>query len=192
MAELRENTSQHLVSDIEVLRKHLSIPKWHLVFGGSWGSTLALLYAQAYPNMVRTLFLRGIFTARQCELEFSRGTSGAARIFPEAYEAFVNYLPEKNRTRPKEGYYQLLTSEDPATRLEAAREWNRWDLSIGALIQPPNAFSKLEDEDWVLSHGRLEAHYFVNGGFLEEGQILKGENLEKIKHIPSEYWLYPG
>lgn len=185
-AETQENTSQHLVSDIEVLRKHLKIPRWHLVFGGSWGSTLSLLYAQSHPEMVGSLILRGIFTVRKSELEFSRGPIGAANIFPEAYEAFVNYLPKKDRTRPKEAYHELLNSEDYETRVAAAIEWNRWDLSIGTLRPDPGAFAQLDDEAWVLSHARLESHYFVNGGFIEEGQILQDKNLEKIRHIPSE------
>ncbi|KAJ5787192.1 hypothetical protein N7457_002182 [Penicillium paradoxum] len=183
-AELRENTSQHLVSDIEVLREHLQIPKWHLVFGGSWGSTLSLLYAQAYPEMVGCMILRGIFTVRKSELEFSRGPIGAANIFPEAYEAFVNYLPEKDRARPNEAYHELLLSDDYETRVVAAREWNRWDLSIGTLRPDPGAFAQLEDDAWVLAHARLESHYFANGGFLEEGQILQEKNLSKIRHIP--------
>ncbi|KAL4861790.1 proline iminopeptidase [Aspergillus spectabilis] len=184
-ANLRENTSQHLVSDIEVLRKHLSVPKWHLVFGGSWGSALALLYAQTYPDNVRSLILRGVSTVRKSELDFSHGEGGASRIFPEAYDAFVNYLPEKDRERPIEAYYALLTGGDRAKQIEAAREWNRWDLSIGSLRQGPNAFAKLDDEGWVLAHARLEAHYFVNRGFLEEGQILRQENLERIGRIPT-------
>lgn len=191
-AETHENTSQHLVSDIEVLRKHLKISKWHLVFGGSWGSTLSLLYAQSHPEMVGSLILRGIFTVRKSELEFSRGPIGAANIFPEAYEAFVNYLPKKDRARPKEAYHELLNSEDYETRVAAAREWNRWDLSIGTLRPDPGAFAQLDDEAWVLSHARLESHYFVNGGFIEEGQILQDKNLEKIRHIPSKLSIVPG
>lgn len=190
-AEIRENTSQHLVSDIEVLRKHLHITKWHLVFGGSWGSTLSLLYAQAHPEMVGSLILRGIFAARKSELEFSRGPIGAANIFPEAYEAFLNYLPEKDQARPNEAYYDLLVSEDYETRLAAAREWNRWDLSIGTLRPEPEGFAQLEDDAWVLAHARLEAHYFANGVFLEEGQILKEQNLRRISHIPSKLFTTP-
>jgi len=190
-AELRENTTQHLISDIEVLRTKLQIAKWHLVFGGSWGSTLALLYAQAYSNMVGSLILRGIFTVRQSELQFSRGPIGSANLFPEEYERFVNYLPEEDRDRPNEAYYRLLISDDYATRVAAAREWNRWDLSIGTLRPDPDAFDNLDDNEGVLAQARLEAHYFANQGFLEEGQILKDGNLAKIRHIPSECFLIP-
>ncbi|KAH8434871.1 uncharacterized protein LDX57_012502 [Aspergillus melleus] len=183
LAELRENTSQHLIGDIETLRKHLSIPKWDLVFGGSWGSALALLYAQAFPKMVTSMILRGVFTARRSELEFSRGKSGAARIFPEEYDRFVSFIPENDREEKGviAAYYDLLIEDDREKQLAAAREWNRWDLSIGALLRSPNTFEKLDDDDWVLSHARLEAHYFVNAA--EEGQILREENLERIRHI---------
>jgi proline iminopeptidase len=184
-AELRENTTQHLVSDIEALRTKLKIQKWHLVFGGSWGSTLALVYAQAYPDVVGSLILRGIFTVRQSELQFSRGPIGAANIFPEEYERFVNWLPEEDRDHPNEAYYRLLTSDDHATRVAAAREWNRWDLSTGTLLPDLEAFAALDDEKYIICHARLEAHYFVNRGFMEEGQILKDENLAKIRHIPT-------
>jgi proline iminopeptidase len=190
-AELRENTTQHLVSDIEVLRTKLEISKWHLVFGGSWGSTLALVYAQAFPDVVGSLILRGIFTVRQSEIQFSRGPIGAANLFPEEYERFVNYLPEEDRAHPNEAYHRLLISDDYAARVAAAREWNRWNLSIGALRPNPEALAALEDEQYTLGHARLEAHYFVNQGFLEEGQILKDENLAKIRHIPSEYFFVP-
>ncbi|CAL5868432.1 uncharacterized protein PFLUO_LOCUS2657 [Penicillium psychrofluorescens] len=185
VAELRENTTHHLVSDIEVLRKHLAIPKWHIVFGGSWGSTLALVYAQTHPESVGSLVVRGIFTVRRSELEWSRGLYGAAQIFPEAYETYVNYLSEEDRDKPYEAYYKLLTSDDRAIRVGAAREWNRWILSIEELRPDPKEMKLLEDEDSILSHARLEAHYFKHGAWLEEGQILKKENLDKIRHIPT-------
>ncbi|BDD60256.1 hypothetical protein MAP00_005398 [Monascus purpureus] len=184
LAELRENTTQHLVSDIEILRKRLAIPKWHLVFGGSWGSTLALLYAQEYPHAVGSLVVRGIFTVRRSEVGFHRGPVGASQLFPEAYEAFVNYLPEEDRKEPNTAYYRLLTSDDESTRLNAAREWNRWDLSTGSLKTDPDTFRTLEDDDWSLPHARLEAHYFIHGAWLEEGHILKPQRMDQIRHIP--------
>lgn len=184
LAELRENTTQHLVSDIEILRKRLAIPKWHLVFGGSWGSTLALLYAQEYPNAVGSLVVRGIFTVRRSEVEFHRGPVGASQLFPEAYKAFVNHLPEEDRKEPNIAYYRLLTSDDKSTRLHAAREWNRWDLSTGSLKTDSDTFKTLQDDDWSLSHARLEAHYFIHGAWLEEGHILKPQRMDKIRHIP--------
>jgi proline iminopeptidase len=175
------------VSDIEVLRKHLAISKWHIVFGGSWGSTLALVYAQTHPESVGSLVVRGIFTVRRSELEWSRGLFDAAQIFPEAYEAYENHLPEGDRDKPNEGYYKLLTSDDRAIRVAAAREWNRWVLRIEELRPDPDEVKLLEDDDSVLSHASIEAHYFMHGAWLEEGQILKKENLDKIRQIPSKY-----
>ena len=187
--ELRENTSQLLVSDIESLRKHLAIEKWLMVFGGSWGSALALLYAQTHPESVGSLVVRGIFNERKSELAFSRGPyNGAARVLPERYERFLKYLAPEARHDPIAGYYKLVTSEDYGTRLAAARSWNRWDMSISNLIPetPDLAEDPVKDKDvtWILQHARLETHYAVNGGFMEDGQILKPENLAKIKHIP--------
>ncbi|OKL60560.1 hypothetical protein UA08_04410 [Talaromyces atroroseus] len=187
--ELRENTTHHLLNDIESLRSHLKIAKWHLVFGGSWGSTLALLYAQQYPERVGSLVLRGIFTVRKSECEWARGKDGAARMYPEAYQRFVDFLPESERQNPAESYskYILCTSSDPdkqEARLAAAREWNRWELTIGALTHAPSVFEKLKDEQWVLGHATLEALYEANGAWLEEGQILKKENIDAMRHIP--------
>lgn len=182
--EIRENTTPNLVSDIEVLRVHLNIPKWHLVFGGSWGSTLALLYAQAYPDVVGSLLMCGIFTTRKSELDWFRGPIGATSVFPEAFEAFVNYLPPEERDDLTGNYYKRLTSDDHATRVAAAREWNRWDLSIGSLKTDESNFKQLDDEGWSVPHAVLEAHYGMNNFFLEDGQILKEENLAKIRHIP--------
>jgi proline iminopeptidase len=172
------------VSDIEVLRVHLNIPTWHLVFGGSWGSTLALLYAQAYPDVVGSLLMCGIFTTRKSELDWFRGPIGATSVFPEAFEAFVNYLPPEERDDLTGNYYKRLTSDDHATRVAAAREWNRWDLSIGSLKTDESNFKQLDDEGWSVPHAVLEAHYGMNNFFLEDGQILKEENLAKIRHIP--------
>jgi proline iminopeptidase len=186
-AEIRENTTPDLINDIESLRIHLKIPKWHLVFGGSWGSTLGLLYAQAHPHMVGSLVLRGIFTRRKLEREWSRGPAGAARIYPDAYEEFLGFLPENERNDPIKGHYKRLLSSDVETRLAAARQWNRWDITIGSLKPDEKSFEKVNDDQWSLSHALLEAHYFANGGWIEEGQILRRENIDKIRHIPSKY-----
>jgi len=147
-AELRENTSQHLVSDIEALRTHLDISKWAIVFGGSWGSTLSLLYAETHPDRVGSLVLRGIFTVRESEKYFTRGFNGTAHIFPELFEEWVNFLPEEDRSEPYPAYLRLLTSEDYGTRVKAARAWNRWELGISQLRPDPTAFDKLDDDRW--------------------------------------------
>ncbi|PCG91455.1 Proline iminopeptidase [Penicillium occitanis (nom. inval.)] len=184
-AEIQENTTQDLINDIESIRIHLKITKWHLVFGGSWGSTLALLYAQAHPHMVGSLVLRGICTCRKLEREWSRGSAGAARIYPDAYEEFVNFLSEEERQDPFKGYYKYLLSSDVETRLAAARKWNTWDITIGSLIPDEKSFEKINDDQWSLSHALLEAHYFANEGWIEDGQILRKENIDKIRHIPT-------
>uniref|UniRef100_A0A093V5T2 Proline iminopeptidase n=1 Tax=Talaromyces marneffei PM1 TaxID=1077442 RepID=A0A093V5T2_TALMA len=192
---IEENTTHHLIGDIEILRKHLGIAKWFMVFGGSWGATLALLYAQRYPEMVGSMVLRGIFTARQSEIDWTRmPDGGAAKIWPAEYERFLGFLDDDGDERRNlpESYskYILNVSDDEVARkkrMDAALEWNRWELTIGALTHTPSTYDKLMDEDWVLAHATLEAHYEANGAWLEEGQILKGENMERIRHIPGRY-----
>lgn len=147
-AELRENTSQHLVADIEALRAHLGIEVWHMVFGGSWGSTLALLYSQTHPERVGSLVLRGIFTVRQSEKYFTRGFDGAAHIFPELFEEWVDFLPEADRAKPYDGYLRLLTGEDEEMKLKAARAWNKWELGISQLVPKQGVFDSLTDDRW--------------------------------------------
>ena len=183
-AELRDNNSHALVEDIERLRERIGVGKWYLLFGGSWGATLALLYAQAHPEAVGGLILRGIFTARSSEILWSRGKVGAAYIYPDAYEEFVSHLPLADRDRPWEAYYQLLTSDDHQVKVEAARQFNKWDLTIGRMGDGLEPFSKLDDEKWSLSHARLEAHYMVNAAWLKDGQLLDPQNLARIVHIP--------
>lgn len=147
-AELRENTSQHLVSDIEVLRNHLGIEKWHMVFGGSWGSTLALLYAETHPEAVGSLVIRGIFTVRKEETMFTRGFDGTARLFPELWDEYINFLSPEDRADPYPAYHRLLTSDDHTTRLAAARAWNKWELGISNLVPNETAFDILSDDTW--------------------------------------------
>lgn len=188
--ELRENTSQHLVADIDALRQHLGITKWHLVFGGSWGSALSLMYAQAHPDSVGSIILRGVHTCRKAEYAWSRGNNGAARLYPDAYEAFLSALPEADREDPIAGYYKLMTSNYEAVRIAAAREWNRWDLTLSNL-KP--SYAQLGNTEWILVHARLETHYFSNGCWVEDGELLRKENIDRIRHIPSEYLPYtPG
>ncbi|EPS33643.1 hypothetical protein PDE_08605 [Penicillium oxalicum 114-2] len=184
LLELRENSTPYLVADLETLRAHLKIPKWHMVFGGSWGSTLALLYAQAYPHLVGSLVTFGIFTAQRRETEWFHSPQGVANLFPEAYDAFVTFLPEEERGDLKTNYYKRLLSDDPTTRSETARAWNRWDLSIGWSLTETPDFDMLDNEAWSVPHALLEAHYMLNNFWLEDGQILKEENLAKIRHIP--------
>lgn len=183
-AELRENTSQHLVSDIEALRKHLGIGKWHMVFGGSWGSTLALLYAETHPEAVGSLVVRGIFTVRKSEIAWTRTASSAGALYPEAHDELMNFLPAEERANPWEAYHKRLTSDDLDTRVSASRAWNKWELSISQLVPDADVYEALKDDTWSLQHARMEVHYESNGAFMEEGQLLKPENIAKIKHIP--------
>ncbi|KAJ9157018.1 Proline iminopeptidase [Coniochaeta hoffmannii] len=187
-AELRDNTTWHHLSDLEVLRTHLSIPKWHLVFGGSWGSTLALLYAQHRPQLVGALVVHGVFTVRESELDWrTRQPGPAVRLYPDLFERFLAHLPEGDRDDDDVygGYYRLLTSGDRATAVAAARAWNAWDVSIGTMRVDEGKLRRIdEDEGWSLSHARLECHYFLNRGFMEDGHILRPESLGKIRGIP--------
>ncbi len=173
------------MADIESLREHLAIPKWRMVFGGSWGTTLGLLYAQTHPDRVGSLVLRGIWTAREEELASHRGVPGVSgKIYPEMREKFVNFIPEDERHDIVAAYYRRLTSDDPEVVFTAAREWNRWDLSLGSLRIDPAVYDTLDDKEWCLAHARLEAHYVFHHCFLEEGQLLDEKNIAKMKHIP--------
>ena len=185
-AELRENTSQHLVADIEALRMHLGIPKWHLVFGGSWGSCLSLMYTQTHPDMVGSLILRGVFTGRSKELEFHRGPTGAAMLFPKEYAAFLEPLPAKDHLDPVRGYSKLLSSPSADTRVAAARSFNAWDICTSYMEPPENWWQKLDNEKWCMEHAAIECHYFSHGLFVEEGELLRKENIDKIRHIPGK------
>ncbi|KAI1329024.1 prolyl aminopeptidase [Xylariaceae sp. FL0255] len=182
--ELRENTTQHMCDDIEALREHLGLKKWHMVFGGSWGSTLGLFYSQKHPQMVGSLVLRGVFTVRQSELRYN-GKPIPAQFYPMEWERFLSYLPEDECDDPMEAYLKRIMSSDPAIRDPAAKEWNRWDCSIGALRPDPSAFDKLEDKEWCLTHALFEAYYlFKHAGWMEDGYLLRPENMAKIKDIP--------
>ncbi|KAK8069002.1 hypothetical protein PG994_005618 [Apiospora phragmitis] len=184
-AELRENTTQHLVADIETLRKHLGIPKWHMVFGGSWGSTLSLAYAQTHPDMVGSLVLRGIFLGSRQEGEWAE-MAGAA-FYPDVQGAFLDYLSTaEERAEPDRAFHRLATTgDDRGARLAAARAWNKREMSMSAAKPGPEALALLENEDWVMSHACLELHYFANSCFLEPLQFLRPENIARIRHIPS-------
>lgn len=184
-AETRENTTWHLVEDIEKLRRHLKIEKWHVVFGGSWGSTLALAYAQTHPASVGSLVLRGIFAVRQLELNWTL-IKGANILWPDAFDEFINFLPEEERKDHVQSYRKRLLSDDPKISLPAARAWNKWEISISTLYPSPDALKQLDDESYLLAHARTEVHYFTNNAWLEEGQLLKKENVDKIRHIPSK------
>ena len=156
-----------------------------MVFGGSWGSTLALAYAQTHPESCGSLVLRGIFTVRKKELDWTNRVGGAQMMYPDRFEAFMNFLPEEERGDQITGYHKRIMSDDTSISHPAAVAWNSWELSISKLRPDPEDFTKLEDPAYLLAHARLELHYFINQGWLEEGQLLKKENIDKIRHIPT-------
>lgn len=181
-AELRENTTWDLVSDIEKLREHLKIDKW-VVFGGSWGSTLSLAYSENHPERCNGLILRGIFMLRQKELHWFY-QEGASNIFPDAWEEYLKPIPLEERGDLLNAYYKRLTSEDKRVRLEAARAWSIWEASTSKLFLDKSLMTAFGESAFADAFARIECHYFVNKGFFErEDQLLL--NVDKIRHIPA-------
>jgi proline iminopeptidase len=181
-ASLVDNTTPHLVADMERLRKHLAIEKW-LVFGGSWGSTLALAYSQAHPQHVTELVLRGIFMLRDWEIHWFY-QHGASAIFPDKWENYIAGIPTTEQGDLVQAFYKRLTSRNRGTRLKAARAWSVWEGSTSYLqINEANVASWNAD-DFAIAVARIECHYFVNKGFFKrEDQLLRG--VRKIRHIPA-------
>ncbi len=180
-AELRENTTWDLVSDIEKLREHLQISRW-FVFGGSWGSTLALAYSQTHPHHCLGLILRGIFMLRPQELHWFY-QSGASYIYPDAWQEYLKPIPPEEQDDLLSAYYRRLTSQDKNTRLEAARAWSIWEGSTSKLLPSAQTIQRFGEEDFAEAFARIECHYFVNGGFFTtENQLL--ENVNLIRHLP--------
>jgi proline iminopeptidase len=180
-ASLEENTTWDLVSDTEKLRKHLEIRKWQ-VFGGSWGSTLALAYAERHPDSVTELVLRGIFLLRKQEIDWFY-QRGASIIYPDAWEAYIGHIPEPERADLLTAYHKRLTSPDPQVRLAAARIWSGWEGRTSKLIPEDEFAGHYEEDDFALAFARIEAHYFVNRGFLDsDDQLLR--DIQRIRHIP--------
>ncbi len=167
-AELADNTTQHLVADLERLREELKFERW-LVFGGSWGSTLALAYAQAHPDRVLGLVLRGIFLATAAEIDWFM--HGMRNVFPEAWRAFVEALPAGERTDLLASYYRRLTDRDPARHLPAARAWDRYEGACTTLLPVADPLGRFDGDAAALAIARIEAHYFVNQGFLAPNQL---------------------
>jgi len=180
-AELQENNTQNSVADIEALREHLGLDSWH-VFGGSWGSTLALIYAQNHPSRAQSLILRGIFMCRKSELQWFY-QHGASHVFPDAFEPYSHHIPLEERHDLITAYYQRLTHEDVKIRRAAAKEWTRWEMATSRLFPDPEYLDKAEDLDFAVAFARIECHYFINGIFVEDGHILN--NAETVKHIPT-------
>ncbi|HHI75997.1 MAG TPA: prolyl aminopeptidase [Gammaproteobacteria bacterium] len=179
-AELRDNTTWHLVEDMERLRRHFGIERW-LVFGGSWGSTLALAYAQAHPERVSALVLRGIFLCRPQEIRWFY-QEGASRIFPDYWEDFVAPVPPERRHDLLHAYHELLTGEDELRRMAAARAWSVWEGRCATLEPDPEVVAHFRDPHVALAMARIENHYFVNDAFLELDQLLAGAG--RLQGIP--------
>ena len=181
-ANLEENTTWHLVADIEKIREHLGIEKW-MVFGGSWGSTLALAYAQTHPERTRALVLRGIFLCRPKEIQWFY-QEGASAIYPDAWEHYIKVIPEAERTDMLGAFHRRLTSEDESVRLEAARAWSVWEGSTSKLYPDEDFIAHFGDPQFALAFARIECHYFMNNAFFETDNYLI-ENVGKIRHIPA-------
>lgn len=180
-AELRENTTWDLVADIEKLRKHLNIQKWK-VFGGSWGSTLALTYAISHPERTEALILRGIFLCRPSEIQWFY-QEGASHIFPDAWETYHNHIPSDERHDFVSAYHKRLTSDNETTRLAAARVWSQWEMATSYLHPKASAIDEMEDPARALPFARIEAHYFINNAFFKTNNWIL-ENIDRIQHIP--------
>ncbi len=181
-AELEENTTWDLIKDIETLREKFGIEKWY-VFGGSWGSTLSLAYAETHPERAAGLILRGIFLTRRKELEWFY-QRGASEIFPDFWERYRDEIPEAERDDMMTAYYKRLTSDDRGTRLSAARAWSVWEGSTSKLYPDKGLMEHWEGEDEALALARIECHYFMNNSFFSTENYLI-ENIDKIRHIPT-------
>jgi len=180
-ASLENNTTWHLIADMERLRRHLGLETW-LVCGGSWGSTLSLAYSISHPDRVSELILRGIFTLRKSELLWYY-QGGAAQLFPDEWEKFLAPIPENERGDLMAAYYKRLTGDDKQTRTEAAKAWSVWEGSTISFTQNPDQVAHFADDDFATAFARIECHYFVNGGFFEtDGWLL--DHVDPIRKIP--------
>ncbi len=180
-ADLSVNTTQHLIADIEALRTHLGVERW-LVFGGSWGSTLALAYAQQYPDRVTELLLRGIFLLRRKEIDWYYN-GGAANVFPEMWAKFLAPVPIAERGGDLvEAYHRLLQSGDDDVATAAAIAWSTWEGATSALLPKPDRIAETAQPRFAVAFAQIENHYFCNAGFLAEGQLLR--DIARIGHIP--------
>ena len=179
---LEDNTTWHLIEDIESIRERLDIKKW-LVFGGSWGSTLAIAYAQKHPKNVSQMVLRGIFMLRQKELQWFY-QYGASEMYPEAWQGFLKEIPENERDDLIESYRKIFYGDDEEKKLSAAKAWSKWEASCSFINYNPSAVKESINAEFALAFALIENHYFVNKGFLDyENQLL--DNIDIIRDIPS-------
>ena len=179
-AELRENRTSRLISDMETIREHMGIDQW-LLFGGSWGSTLSLAYAQAHPDRVAGLILRGIFLCREREIQWFY-QEGASRIFPDYWQDFIAPIPKQERGDLLNAYYKRLTGPDEVARMAAAKAWSLWEGKTASLLPDEQVIDHFGDPHTAMSLARIEAHYFVNDAFLRPNQLL--EDADRLAGIP--------
>ena len=180
-ASLEANTTWHLVEDIERLRAMVGVDKW-LVYGGSWGSTLSLAYAQTHPDRATELVLRGIFLFDPYEVDWMYKEGGASQLYPDKWEEFIAPIPEDEHDDLVEAYRKRLTGSDPAERLRCAKAWSKWEAEIVTLLPDPHVVDEFTDDEKAIAIARIENHYMANRGWLEEGQLLRGA--EKLAGIP--------
>lgn len=184
---LEDNTTWHLVADIETLRQKLGVEKW-VVFGGSWGSTLSLAYALKHPDRVLGLILRGVFLVRKPELDWFY-QQGASHIYPDLWESFVAPIPEAERGDLLSAYVKRLNGSDREERARCALAWSGWEGDTLSIDGPPQAASKFADPDFAVAFARIESWYFQNGGFFESDSWVL-DNIDRIRHIPG--WIVQG
>lgn len=180
-AGLENNTTWHLVADIERLREMAGHEQW-LVFGGSWGSTLSLAYAQTHPQRTSELVLRGIFLGGQDDYDWLY-KYGASELYPEAWEQFSGHVPAAERGDLLSAYHRLLTSDDRDVRLAAAKLWSMWEATTCTLLPDPEMMADFTADDHAVAVARIEAHFFMHDCWLQEGQLLRG--VDRIRHIPT-------
>jgi proline iminopeptidase len=179
LGELTDNTTPHLIADMETLRRHLNVERW-LVFGGSWGSTLALAYAEHHPERCSGLILRGIFLCRKSEIDWF--LYDLKNLFPEAWHAFAGHIPESERGDLLKAYYQRLTDPDPAIHMAAARAWGRYEGSCSTLMPSPETVAYFGGDVVALGLARIEAHYFTHDIFLPVNSLL--DQVSRLRNIP--------
>ena len=179
LGELRNNTTSHLIADMETLRAHLDIGKW-LLFGGSWGSTLAIAYAERHPENCLGLILRGIFLGRQQELDWF--LHGCRTVFPEAWDQLVEALSDSERKDVLGAYHRVLTEGTVDEKLTAARAWSRYEGTCSTLLPSPETVAAFGQDNMALGLARIETHYFVNQLFMPNGALL--DDIDRIRHIP--------
>lgn len=180
LGAIQSNTVDHLIADIELLRCNLGITRWH-VFGGSWGSTLALAYAQAQPDRITSLVLRGIFLMQRYEIAWF--LYGMRTIFPESWQRFATYVPEDERGDLLEAYYRRLIDPDPGIHMPAARSWSMYEGACSTLLPNPDTVAAAGEDAHALGLARIEAHYFRNNGFDPETKLL--EEIGRVRDIPA-------